>query len=215
MRELQQQEPGLDRLAEADSVRDEQSRCAVAKYGERRLELVGQQADRRLSGRTKTAERMQADERAIELVEPATRTDDAGATIAVNCSQTIEGCQQRLLSVAADLPQPQGGAVDRPGDTGNAPSPPARDDPAAARLRRRGIGCGIHGPWTGNSDAGARPRPGPQPMARRYVFGVNALRIGPRPRLVTPPTRATQVGLQPLRTAAGDEVAGTARRTRS
>ncbi len=144
MRELQQQEPRLDRLPETDSVCDEQPRDAVAKHGERRLELVGQQADRRLSGSPKGSEWMQADERAIEFVEPATGTDDAGAMIAVNCSQAIEGRQQRLLAVAADLPQPQGGAVDRAGDTGNAPSPPTRDDPAAVRLRGSGIGRGIH-----------------------------------------------------------------------
>lgn len=48
-------------------------------------------------------------------------------------------------------------------------------------------------------------------MARRNVFGVNSLRIGAWARLVTPLDQTAPVRVQPLRTGAGDEVAGTAR----
>ena len=83
-----------------------------AENSERRLELIGQEANRRLRRGAEGSERMQPNERAVELVEPATTTDDARARIAVNRSRAIERCQQRLRAVAADLAQPQGRAID-------------------------------------------------------------------------------------------------------
>ena len=102
MRELHQQQTGLNRLAETHSVCDEQPGDAVPEHSERRLELIGQEANRRLRGGAEGSERMQPKDRAVELVEPAPTADDAGARIAVNRSRAIERCQQRLRAVATE-----------------------------------------------------------------------------------------------------------------
>ena len=73
MRELEEKESGLDRLAQADAVRDEDTRGAIAEHGQCRLELKGKETDRRPGGGVERPERVQLEERAIELVQPPAR----------------------------------------------------------------------------------------------------------------------------------------------
>ena len=101
VRELEQQQAGLNRLAQADAIRDEETRDAVAEHRERRFELIRQEANRCPRGGVERSERVQLEERAIELVEPAPRTDHAGPRFGVHRSGPIERRQQRQRAVAS------------------------------------------------------------------------------------------------------------------
>ena len=100
MRELEQQEARLNRLAQADAIRDEETRDPMAEHRQRRLELIGQEPNRRPRSRVQRPERMQPHESPVERVEPPARTDHARARIAVERSRPIERRQQRLRAVA-------------------------------------------------------------------------------------------------------------------
>ena len=131
MGELQEEETCLNCLAQTNAVSDEHPGDAVAEHGKRRLQLIGQQANRHLRCRAKSAEWVQLHECAIEVMEPAARADGARTRIAVDWLWTIEGRQERLLEAVAALPQPDRRAIDRAGQTFYGPPPATHQDASA------------------------------------------------------------------------------------
>ncbi len=127
-RELEQHEAGLNRLAKTDLVCQQQSRHAVAKHRKGRFELIGHQADRRARGGLERSERMLADEGAIEMVKPTTRSHHARGAVCFERSGSIEWNQKGLPLDAARLLQAQRGAVCRCGDCRDRAAPAPHED---------------------------------------------------------------------------------------
>ena len=86
-----EQQPGLDRLAEAHAVRNQHARCAVPKERERRLQLIRQHVDRAAGRIRDPAERVCEDGSAAERMEPAPRVFGPREALTRQPLRAIEG----------------------------------------------------------------------------------------------------------------------------
>ena len=71
--QFRQHQPGLNRLAEADFVGEQKSRCVPANERERRLELKRKDVDRGALRRPQLAERAQFGQLRMQVMHPAPR----------------------------------------------------------------------------------------------------------------------------------------------
>ena len=186
LRELGEEQPRLDRLAQPHVICDQQPRAGVAAHGERRFELKRQEIDARARGSRERSERTGAGRATKDISHPTLLADDPRRLREIRRLDPIERDEQRARGAGIrwrHSRQADGGTVAVRDVTRDVPRITAGED-------TRGWLQGLHAAAEGQPQCHRKSTAKPLDWARQGGRGFEILRPRPTSRYADPAMRA-------------------------